>query len=245
MPAVGKLSARMKERLYWLVIAIATIISMVTMVVPQTNQQLVKLLKVVQSTGPWGPPLFIVIYIVACVLLVPGSVLTIGAGFVFGISIGISTVSIGSTLGAGAAFLLARTLLRDWAARKVAANPRFLALDEAVGRQGFKIVLLTRLSPILPFNLLNYAFGLTRVSLRDYMLASWIGMLPGAVLYIYIGSAMRGLTELASGERSWTVEEKVLFAFGLMATVAVSFGIARLARRTLSQQIPATRHVGK
>ena len=242
MPPTGKSSARIHERLYWLAIALAATISVVAMVLPQTNQQLVKLLKMVQLTGPWGPALFIVIYIVACVLLVPGSVLTIGAGFIFGIWIGLVTVSIGSTLGAGAAFLLARTLMRGWTARKVAGNPRFQALDEAVGRQGFKIVLLTRLSPVLPFNLLNFAFGLTRVSLRDYMLASWIGMLPGAVLYIYIGSAMKGLTELTSGERARTLEEKVLFGFGLAATAVVSFVLARMARTALNQHIPAARH---
>lgn len=242
MPPAGKSSARIHERLYWLAIALAATISVVAMVLPQTNQQLVKLLKMVQSTGPWGPALFIVIYIVACVLLVPGSVLTIGAGFIFGIWIGLVTVSIGSTLGAGAAFLLARTLMRGWTARKVAGNPRFRALDEALGRQGFKIVLLTRLSPVLPFNLLNFAFGLTRVSLRDYMLASWIGMLPGAVLYIYIGSAMKGLTELTSGERVRTLEEKVLFGFGLAATAVVSFVLARMARTALNQHVPAARH---
>ena len=144
-------------------------------------------LEQVKEMGTLGPVLLAALYIPACLLFLPGWILTMGAGFAFGVVRGTIAVSVGSTLGAVAAFLVGRTLARDWIEQKVAGNARFRAIDQAVGQQGFKIVLLTRLSPIFPFNLLNYAFGITRVSLRDYVLASWIGMLPATVMYVYFG----------------------------------------------------------
>ena len=133
----------------------------------------------VAGLGPTGVIAFVVIYILACVFMLPGSVLTLGAGAVFGVVKGSAICSVAATLGATAAFLVGRYLARDRVARMIEGNERFRAIDEAVGREGWKIVGLTRLSPVFPFNLLNYAYGITRVSLRDYFLASWIGMLPG------------------------------------------------------------------
>jgi uncharacterized membrane protein YdjX (TVP38/TMEM64 family) len=233
---------RINDQFRKLFLAIIVAAAATTLILlPEANRILMRILEAIESAGPWGPLLMIVAYIVACVLFVPGSILTIGAGFIFGIPVGTVTVSIGSTLGAGAAFLLSRTLLRDWVVRKVADNPRFRALDEAVGTQGLKIVLLTRLSPVLPFNLLNYAFGVTKVSCRDYMLASWIGMLPGAVLYIYIGSAMKSLAELVAGREERSLSEWVLFGFGLAATVLVLVLLVRAARQALAAATSATK----
>jgi len=113
-----------------------------------------------------------------------GSALTLGAGILFGVLRGSIIVSIAATLGATAAFLIARYVAREWVARKIAAHPKFAAVDQAVASEGWKMVGLIRLSPIFPFSLMNYAFGLTRVSLRDYFFASWIGMLPGTVMYV-------------------------------------------------------------
>jgi len=219
------------------IFAVMVIASAATMLLllPGANQALLHVLETIQSAGPWGPVLMIVAYIVACLLFVPGSILTIGAGFIFGIPLGVATVSIGSTLGAGAAFLLSRTLLRGWVVRRIDTDPRFRALDQAVAKDGFKIVLFARLSPVLPFNFLNFAFGVTNVSLRDYMLASWIGMLPGALLYVYIGSAAKSLTDLAAGRGPRRVEEIVFFVFGLAATIVVSMLLTRIARRALSE----------
>jgi uncharacterized membrane protein YdjX (TVP38/TMEM64 family) len=119
----------------------------------------------------------------------------------------------------------------------VARSPAFAAIDRAVEREGFKIVLLTRLSPIFPYNLLNYAYGLTRVSLRDYVLASWIGMMPAALLYVYLGSAAKSLADLAAGRIERTPAQGVLFAAGLFATVIVTVYVARLARRELKKAV--------
>ena len=131
---------------------------------------------------------FIIFYVMATVLVLPGSLLTLAAGFLFGLGYGFAIVSLASTLGATCAFLVGRFLARDWVAAKLQSQPRFSALDAAVGEQGAVVVLLTRLSPIFPFSLLNYGLGLTQVKLSHYVLASWAGMIPGTLLYVYLGS---------------------------------------------------------
>jgi uncharacterized membrane protein YdjX (TVP38/TMEM64 family) len=172
---------------------------------------------------------------VATVLFLPGSILTLGAGVVFGLARGAVIVSISATLGATAAFLVGRYAARDWVAGKIAGNPKFKAIDEAVAHEGWKIVGLTRLSPVFPFNLLNYAFGLTRVSLWHYVLASWIGMMPGTVMYVYLGSVAGDLA--AAGSRaSRTPAEWALYAVGLAATIGVTVYVTRLARRALARR---------
>ena len=187
----------------------------------------------VGTLGPWGPLLFIALYLLATILFIPGSVLTLSAGALFGVVAGSLYVSIGSTLGATAAFLLGRHVARDAIARKLAGNTRFTAIDKAVASEGWKIVGLTRLSPAVPFTLLNYAFGLTQVSLRDYVLASWIGMMPGTVLYVYLGS----LANAATGERTRTPAEWALYGVGLIATIAVTIQVTRIAKRSLAKRI--------
>ncbi len=194
-------------------------------------------LEQVKEMGTLGPVLLAALYIPACLLFLPGWILTMGAGFAFGVVRGTIAVSVGSTLGAAAAFLVGRTLARDWIEQKVAGNARFRAIDQAVGQQGFKIVLLTRLSPIFPFNLLNYAFGITKVSLRDYVLASWIGMLPGTVMYVYLGSAVKSLSDLVAGKVDGGVGQNVLFALGLLATIAVTVLVTRMARKALKESV--------
>jgi uncharacterized membrane protein YdjX (TVP38/TMEM64 family) len=171
-------------------------------------------------------------------LLVPGSLLTLGAGFIFGVIVATITVSLASTLGACAAFLLGRTLARQWVQKKVSSSRRFRALDEAVKQQGFRIVLLTRLSPVFPYTLLNYTFGLTQVSFRDFVLASWLGMLPGTFMYAYLGSTLKDLADLASGNVQGGMAQKIFFWIGLAATVGVTIYITQLARKALRQASP-------
>ena len=191
----------------------------------------------IRGLGPVAPVVFLLLYVVACVFLLPGSVLTLGAGAVFGVSRGIVIVWISATLGATAAFLVGRYLVRGWVARTIAANPRLAALDATVTREGRTIVLLMRLSPVIPFNLLNYAFGATRVSLRDYVLASAVGMLPGTAMYVYLGSVAG---ELAAGSaRARTPLEWAFYGVGLVATVAVTVYLTRVARASLSRRAAA------
>lgn len=187
-----------------------------------------------ESLGAWGPVIFVLLYIVAAVLFVPGSALTLGAGALFGVGLGSVLVSVGATLGATAAFLVGRYLARDWVEEKIAGHPAFAAIDRAVAAEGWKIVGLTRLSPAFPFKLLNYAFGLTRVSLRDYVLASWVGMMPGTVMYVYLGSLAR-----AAGDRSRTPAEWSLYSVGLAATIVVTVFVTRLARAAVAKRTAA------
>lgn len=203
------------------------------------KQRLGEILELVQAMGPWGLVGLVVVYIVATVLFIPGFILTLGAGFAFGVVRGTIAVSVGSTLGASAAWLLGRTLARGFIEQRVAGNPKFRAIDEAIGQHGFKIVLLLRLSPVFPFNLLNYALGLTRVSFRDYLLASWIGMLPATVMIVYIGSSVRSLADVMSGQVETGLGQKVLFVAGLLATVAVTILVTRVAQRALRTVVPS------
>lgn len=191
----------------------------------------------VDALGPLAPIALGIAYILACVFLVPGWILTLGAGFLFGVIQGTVVVSISATLGATAAFLVGRYLARDAVARRIAGNARFEAVDRAVAREGWKIVGLTRLSPLFPFNLLNYAFGLTQVSLKEYFFASWIGMLPGTILYVYIGSLAGDLATLGTGERQRGIAEWMLYGFGLVVTIVVTVYVTRIARAALRKTI--------
>jgi uncharacterized membrane protein YdjX (TVP38/TMEM64 family) len=187
----------------------------------------------IRDMGALAPVLFIILYIVGAVLFVPGSILTIGAGVLFGLLWGSIYVSIGATIGATAAFLIGRYFARDWVRGQLEGNRKFAAIDQAVGREGWKIVLMTRLSPVFPFNLLNYAFGLTAVNLRDYFLATWIGIMPGSVLYVYIGSL--GGTLAASSTAPQTPARWVLRIVGLAATLGVAIYAGRIASRALNE----------
>ncbi|MGH8012223.1 MAG: TVP38/TMEM64 family protein [Candidatus Binataceae bacterium] len=207
-------------------------------------QALTHLLDDMRRLGAIAPLAYIGLYIIACVLFVPAFILTVGAGVLFGPLWGSIYVSIAATVGATCAFLIGRYLARAAIARRLEQFPRWAAIDEAVGEEGWKIVGLTRLSPLFPFNLLNYAYGLTRVSLRDYVIASWAGMLPATVMYVYIGSVGGDVARASSVAHSHTVQWWVLNGFGLAVAVAVALYAARIARRALKHQQAAENHRG-
>lgn len=191
----------------------------------------------IRNLGVIAPVVFIVLYICVTVLFVPGSILTLGAGAVFGLLWGTVLVSIGSTLGATAAFLVGRYFMRDWVSQKTAQSERFGAIDDAIGREGGKIVLLLRLSPVFPYNLSNYLFSLTKVGVGSYMLASWIGMLPGTIMYVYVGTIIQTLAELGTEGRARTTGEWVLYGVGLLATIAVTIFVTKLARQAIRTRV--------
>lgn len=192
----------------------------------------------VRELGVWGPLVFGAVYVVAVVALVPASALTVVAGAVFGPVVGTIVVSAASTAGAALAFLIARYLARDEVARWARRHPRFEAIDRAIGAGGWKVVALLRLSPAVPFNLQNYLYGLTPIRLLPYVVTSWVCMLPGTILYVYLGHAGRAGLEAASGGRRRPPAEWVLLGVGVAASVAVSVYVARLARRALREQGP-------
>lgn len=220
-----------------LLLAVAIIVILVTAKYFHVQELLKSALTWIADLGMWGPVIFIAIYVLACVLFIPGAILTLGAGFIFGVIKGTVIVSIASTLGATSAFLVGRYLAREWVSKKIEGNQKFKAVDEAVAREGWKIVGLVRLSPVFPFNLLNYAFGLTKVSLRDYFFASWIGMFPGTVMYVYIGSLAGDLATLGAGRQSRTPAEWAVYVVGLLATVAVTVYVTRIARKALEKKV--------
>lgn len=179
---------------------------------------------------------FIFAYIGACVLLLPGSLFTLAAGYSFGLGKGFALVSLASVIGASCAFLLGRYFARDWVTEKTGTNPKFKALDAAVAERGFFIVFLCRLSPVFPFNLLNYALGSTSVRFPSYVLGSWLGMMPGTLLYVYFGSSAKNLADIFSDEATSGGPGWILWV-GLAATLILTIFITRFATQTLNAQL--------
>jgi pyruvate/2-oxoglutarate dehydrogenase complex dihydrolipoamide dehydrogenase (E3) component/uncharacterized membrane protein YdjX (TVP38/TMEM64 family) len=228
-----KTSVSISARWKWMLYATAAVALVLALKYFNVQGLLKSALDWIGHLGPWGPVIFVGLYVVATVLFVPGSVLTLGAGAVFGVALGSACVSVSATLGATAAFLVGRYLARDAIARKIEKHEKFTTIDRAVADEGWKIVLLTRLSPVFPFTLLNYAFGLTRVKLSHYVVASWLGMIPGTVMYVYLGS----LVNVGAGHRQRTTGEWILYGVGLVATVAVTVFVTRVARNALKKKI--------
>jgi len=191
----------------------------------------------INNLGPLAAIVFMVIYMVATVLFVPASILTLGAGVVFGVIKGSLYVYIAASIGASLAFLVGRYIARGWVEKQIEGNQRFKAIDQAVAEEGMKIVLLTRLSPIFPFNLLNYAYGLTKVTFRDYVVGT-LGILPGTIMFVYVGSLAKNLATLGSQDVSapsgiqWAIR-----IIGFIATVAVTVYVTKIARKALNQKV--------
>lgn len=202
------------------------------------NQSIQGLEAWITGLGPVAPAIFALLYALAVVLMIPGSALTLAAGALFGLAVGTIAVTVGANLGAMMAFLISRYLARDAVAARVERNPRFAAIDRAIGAGGWKIVALLRLSPAVPFNVQNYLYGLTRIPFWTCSLASFLAMLPGTLLFIYLGHAGRAGLEAASGHtaQNRTPAQWAFFALGLIATIAVTLYITRLARSEMKKQ---------
>jgi uncharacterized membrane protein YdjX (TVP38/TMEM64 family) len=220
------------------VVAGLIVVAKVLGITDYINTLLQNTLTWIDSIGIWGPIVFTLIYIVASVALISGAILTLGAGVIFGVGQGSIFVSIASTLAATVAFLIGRYFLRGWVSKQIESQPKFKAIDKAVAKEGWKIVGLTRLSPIFPFVFLNYAFGVTQVSLRDYVVASWIGMMPGTVMYVYLGSLAGDLATLgAGGAESNSTITWIIRIVGFIATAAVTVFVTKIAKKALDEQL--------
>ena len=191
-----------------------------------------------RGAGVQGALVFGLVYAALVVALVPGSVLTLAAGYLYGPLWGTLLISPASVLGACLAFLVGRFFARDWISARLADNERFRRVDAAIGESGFRLIALLRLSPVFPFGLLNYALGLTKIRFRDYALASWLGMLPGTFMYVYLGSLATEVGQLFGGEGPdsgpWG---SVAYGAGLLATVGVTVMVTRIARRALATSL--------
>jgi len=181
----------------------------------------------VEGLGVWAPIVFIAGYVVAVASLIPGSFLTVAGGAIFGLVEGTLYVFIAAVLGSVAGFLIARYVARERIEQRIESDPRFSAIDHAVASNGLKIVFLLRLSPVFPFSFLNYALGLTRVSLRDY--------LPGTLLYVYYGKLAGDVASAASATQPDGGADLLVSGLGLVATIAVTVFVTRIARRALDE----------
>ncbi len=190
----------------------------------------------INSLGAIGGIVFIGIYIIATLAFLPAALLTLGAGVIFGVTWGSVYVFIGATLGAIAAFLVGRYLAQGWVKEKISSYKKFAIIDKAVSKEGLKIVLLVRLSPLFPFNLLNYALGITSVSFQDYLIGS-VGMIPGTIMYVYFGSLVGDIALIGSKNQPGNIIlHWVIQIMGLIATIAVTVYVTKIAKKALEDE---------
>ncbi|MBS9387848.1 MAG: TVP38/TMEM64 family protein [Dolichospermum sp. WA123] len=203
---------------------------------PNLQEFLQNALQWINSLGAIGGIVFIGIYIIATLAFLPAALLTLGAGVIFGVTWGSIYVFIGATLGAIAAFLVGRYLAQGWVKEKISSYKKFAIIDKAVSKEGLKIVLLVRLSPLFPFNLLNYAFGITSVSFQDYLIGS-VGMIPGTIMYVYFGSLVGDIALIGSKNQPVNIIlHWVIQIMGLIATIAVTVYVTKIAKKALEDE---------
>ena len=184
-----------------------------------------KIRRFLHRLGPWAPAIFVLLFVLACVVCIPTVPLTIAAGGVWGVAQGLLWVWIGVLFGSAAGFLIGRHWARDWVMRRLAPYPRLRAIEQAVSDEGWRIVVLARLAPGSPFFLLNYAFGLTRIGFWEHLAATALSTLPGSLLFVYLGS----LGVMALEGRIRTVWDWLLLGIGLLA---LAWGVRLIARRS-------------
>lgn len=216
-----------------LVLATAT----ATWVLVQHGDGLVRALEWGKANPAYSALVFGLVYVLGAVMMTPSWIFTVAAGYLFGWAAGVALVSVASLAGALAAFLLGRFLVRDWVAGRARQMPRFDALDRAVARNGFMVVLLMRLSLVFPYNLMNYLLGATSVGLRPYALATWLGMVPAALIYVFLGSTLGNATALLAGDLDAGPMGRALALGSLLALVALVWYLARLANRALAGEL--------
>lgn len=199
--------------------------------------QVVHWMQQIQAAGWAGWIIFILVYAAACLLFIPGSIFTIGAGAVYGFWAGTAIVLVGNGVGSMLCLLVTRYLLRDWARKQFARNPRLKAMEDAVAQDGWRIVCLTRLSPVMPFSLINYSLGLTDISAFKFLFATEVGAIPSTCVYVYIGSLIGNLTRIGPDLRAHRPLTWTLQGIGLALTIAVTVYVTRVASRSLQERL--------
>jgi uncharacterized membrane protein YdjX (TVP38/TMEM64 family) len=226
-------AALMKKYGKWIVVILVIVALSVLSAILPVKEWIREFIFWVQGLGTLGIVIFIIAYAVATVLFLPGWIFTVSAGLIYGVVAGTVIALTGAVIGASLAFLIARYFLRRNIEEITKKNPKFRAIDEAIGKNGWKIVGLLRLSPLIPFNLSNYFYGITSISFRAYVLVSAIGMIPGTLLYAYLGAiGQAGVSGGASTHSKW---QYVLLGIGLVATIAVTVLVSRIARNALKK----------
>jgi uncharacterized membrane protein YdjX (TVP38/TMEM64 family) len=223
----------MKKYWKWILLAVIVIALSVASALLPVKDWIRAFTNWVQHLGPAGVVVFILAYALATVLFLPGWIFTVGAGLVYGIVGGTLVALSGAIIGATLAFIIARYFLRKNIEEYTKKNARFKAIDEAIGKNGWKIVGLLRLSPLIPFNLSNYFYGITSIGLLAYVAVSAIGMIPGTLLYAYLGAI--GKAGVSGGKTQHTPAQYVLLGVGLIATIAVTILVSRIAKNALKK----------
>ncbi|KAF4368260.1 hypothetical protein F8388_007255 [Cannabis sativa] len=195
------------------------------------------LIWVKEDLGPWGPIVLAIAYVPLTVLAVPASILTLGGGYLFGLPLGFVADSIGATIGATAAFILGRTIGRSYVISKLKNYPKFEAVAIAIQRSGFKIVLLLRLVPLLPFNMLNYLLSVTPVRIEEYVVATWLGMMPITFTLVYIGTTLKDLSDVTHGWNELSTSNWVFIALGFGISIIILVFITKVAKASLDKAL--------
>uniref|UniRef100_A0A9I9CPI7 VTT domain-containing protein n=1 Tax=Cucumis melo TaxID=3656 RepID=A0A9I9CPI7_CUCME len=238
----------MALRIVFLILLIAAIaVACFTLPLQKFAANILKdfLLWVHRDLGVWGPVALAVAYIPLTIMAVPASILTfylpllpqLGGGYLFGLPIGIAADSIGATAGAGAAFLLGRTIGKSFVVSKLKDYPQFRSVAIAIHKSGFKIILLLRLVPLLPFNIMNYLLSVTPISLGKYMLASWLGMMPITVALVYVGTTLKDLSDVTHGWNEFPKSDWAFIMLGLFVSVVLIICITRVAKAALDKAL--------
>ena len=199
--------------------------------------EIVHWMQAIQAAGWVGWLLFIGLYAASCLLFIPGSILTLAAGAVYGFWGGTLLVLIGNGLGASLSLLITRYLLRDWAKRRLQRNPNLRAVEDAVAKDGWRIVCLTRLSPVMPFSLINYALGLTKISVGKFLFATEVGAIPSTCVYVYFGTLIGNLTKIGPDLRHHRPLEWIVQGVGLVLTIAVTIYVTRVASQAVKKRL--------
>ena len=193
----------------------------------------------IRQQGARGALVFALAYVAATVLLMPAWPLTVVGGLAYGVAVGFPLVLVSATVGATLAFLVSRHLLRQTVEEKAGQRALFKAIDRAVSDSGWRVVGLLRLSPLVPFNLQNYLYGVTGIRFWHYVAATFVGMMPGTLMYVYLGAV--GKVAIGGGEAGGGALKWAFFAAGFLATIAVAVVVTRRARRELDRIIAGNR----
>ncbi|CAA7388730.1 unnamed protein product [Spirodela intermedia] len=190
-----------------------------------------------ENLGPWGPLVLAIAYIPLTILAVPASILTLGGGYLFGLPMGFVADSLGATIGATAAFILGRTIGKSYVLSKLKDYPKFQAVAIAIQRSGFKIVLLLRLVPLLPFNMLNYLLSVTPIGIGEYMMASWLGMMPITLALVYIGTTLKDLSDVTHGWSEFSTTRWIIIIAGLVVSAVLMVCVTKVAKAALEKAL--------
>lgn len=218
-----------------LVVILAVCITLVILL--DVSSYLQRLITWADGIGTIGRVVYIFFYAAAAILFVPGSILTLGAGYLFGLGEGVIVVAIGATIGAAGAFVVGKYFMTDWIRERTSHYPKFQSVYHAIGKEGGKIIFFLRLSPLFPFSASNYLYSLTSVRFIPYVVATFFGILPGTVMYVYFGTLIESLTDLAGEGRERSPLEWILYGVGLVATVFITIYATRIAKKAIAKSV--------